>query len=339
MTLAADPGAKPDREALLALGQLLAEQNLRLEPQKGGPDPDFVLQLSPRGSPSGKPPAARILLPGGAGEREASVLEQVLSGMKVSAERDQGLFPDGPLDGYLCRVETGEESLRVEPEPPGPISGRGSRAGGAGDPDCPGDGLDLRLVPVRDALERNSDLEGREGEDDGEASLSSSTPDSHLGAEDSGQGEPLPEASEVSPAGRDFFLSMEPPQEEAPFNGLLFGPPWTPNGESCPGQRSCPGSPLLRPLDLAPQVGKGGVDLFPAFCSPGDLSPHPEFGEAEHHLGEEPPASPEDSPRLRAVFEALDGDGDGFVRIEEFIQFATVYGAEQVISDPGLTCL
>lgn len=25
-----------------------------------------------------------------------------------------------------------------------------------------------------------------------------------------------------------------------------------------------------------------------------------------------------------------DGDGDGFVRIEDFVQFATVYGAEQV---------
>lgn len=38
----------------------------------------------------------------------------------------------------------------------------------------------------------------------------------------------------------------------------------------------------------------------------------------------------EDHSALRAVFQALDQDGDGFVRIEEFMEFATAYGAEQV---------
>ncbi|XP_051970883.1 rab11 family-interacting protein 3-like isoform X2 [Xyrauchen texanus] len=43
----------------------------------------------------------------------------------------------------------------------------------------------------------------------------------------------------------------------------------------------------------------------------------------------------EEQSALRAVFQALDQDGDGFVHIEEFIDFARAYGAEQV---KDLTC-
>lgn len=40
--------------------------------------------------------------------------------------------------------------------------------------------------------------------------------------------------------------------------------------------------------------------------------------------------SNEDISPLKAVFDALDQDGDGFVRIEEFMEFAAAYGADQV---------
>ncbi|XP_077959912.1 rab11 family-interacting protein 3 isoform X2 [Gasterosteus aculeatus] len=41
-------------------------------------------------------------------------------------------------------------------------------------------------------------------------------------------------------------------------------------------------------------------------------------------------AREEDASPLKAVFDALDQDGDGFVRIEEFMEFAAAYGADQV---------
>ncbi|KAL6095172.1 rab11fip3 [Pungitius sinensis] len=41
-------------------------------------------------------------------------------------------------------------------------------------------------------------------------------------------------------------------------------------------------------------------------------------------------ATEEDVSPLKAVFDALDQDGDGFVRIEEFMEFAAAYGADQV---------
>nr|XP_020755848.1 rab11 family-interacting protein 3-like [Odocoileus virginianus texanus] len=84
---------------------------------------------------------------------------------------------------------------------------------------------------------------------------------------------------------------------------------------------------------------RGEVDFFPSFVAPEMGHPALELGPGDpdgpsdfsqtHPLTSEPAGCPEDSPRLRAVFDALDGDGDGFVRIEDFVQFATVYGAEQ----------
>ncbi|XP_017366370.1 rab11 family-interacting protein 3 isoform X1 [Cebus imitator] len=126
---------------------------------------------------------------------------------------------------------------------------------------------------------------------------------------------------------------------EAPLPRL--GPcfPWTEEPEC--GPPSCPESAPFRAQGPGRTLrARDEVDLFPPFPAPtaGALAPEEGPGAPpqpsdlgrSHPLSSEPAASQEDGPRLRAVFDALDGDGDGFVRIEDFVQFATVYGAEQV---------
>ncbi|XP_032560062.1 rab11 family-interacting protein 3 isoform X1 [Chiroxiphia lanceolata] len=79
---------------------------------------------------------------------------------------------------------------------------------------------------------------------------------------------------------------------------------------------------LERELDLW-ALEPAGPDPGPPPWSPGVAGDSPAPG------GPAEPR-PEEEPRLRPVFDALDRDGDGFVRVEEFVQFATAYGAEQV---------
>ncbi|NP_001357330.1 rab11 family-interacting protein 3 isoform 3 [Homo sapiens] len=130
------------------------------------------------------------------------------------------------------------------------------------------------------------------------------------------------------------------PRSEAPLPELdpLFS--WTEEPEEC-GPASCPESaPFRLQGSSSSHRARGEVDVFSPFPAPtaGELAleqgpgspPQPSDLSQTHPLPSEPVGSQEDGPRLRAVFDALDGDGDGFVRIEDFIQFATVYGAEQV---------
>lgn len=135
------------------------------------------------------------------------------------------------------------------------------------------------------------------------------------------------------------------PRSEAPLPELdpLFS--WTEKPEEC-GPVGCPESaPYRLQGSSSSHRARGEVDLFSPFPAPtaGELAldegpgspPQPSDLSQTHPLPSEPAGSQEDGPRLRAVFDALDGDGDGFVRIEDFVQFATVYGAEQVRSGPG----
>ncbi|XP_074775725.1 rab11 family-interacting protein 3 isoform X1 [Athene noctua] len=77
-------------------------------------------------------------------------------------------------------------------------------------------------------------------------------------------------------------------------------------------------------LELEPEPGLWAPEAAEPALGPPPWSP-PEEGGCPALEG---PAEAE--PRLRPVFDALDRDGDGFVRVEDFVQFATAYGAEQV---------
>ncbi|XP_057605244.1 rab11 family-interacting protein 3 isoform X3 [Hippopotamus amphibius kiboko] len=124
------------------------------------------------------------------------------------------------------------------------------------------------------------------------------------------------------------------PDPDPPELGPLF---WTtePEDDGLQHSASVPAQDFSRRHHL-----RGEVDFFPSFASPAVGEPALELGPGDpdrpsdfsqtRPLTSEPAGCPEDGPRLRAVFDALDGDGDGFVRIEDFVQFATAYGAEQV---------
>uniref|UniRef100_A0A2K5CTN7 RAB11 family interacting protein 3 n=1 Tax=Aotus nancymaae TaxID=37293 RepID=A0A2K5CTN7_AOTNA len=135
-----------------------------------------------------------------------------------------------------------------------------------------------------------------------------------------------------------------PAPRDSPGPGPCFEAPlpqldpffsWTEKPEEC-GPPSCPESAPFRLRGSSrSHPARGEVHLFPPFpaAGAGRGSQGPaaasDLGHT-HPLSSEPAGSREDGPRLRAVFDALDGDGDGFVRIEDFVQFARLIWQLQV---------
>nr|XP_048722327.1 rab11 family-interacting protein 3 isoform X4 [Caretta caretta] len=326
MTLS-DPGSKSERASLLTL---FAEQNGRylIMEQRGQlPSPDLVLV------PRETPPDAPLFLGPSLQERESgpAVLEQVLGEMKLSG-LDPTLFSDGPIE-YLYRMEKQENGL-LDQDTTDPISHLVQESG-AGDNrhGCPQSDFDLNLSVVQGALAsaQITDLGEQFFSLVLDQAVSSPLRDlqfrsAGLSPENSNMGESFPESSESLQAEGEFYLGMETSQEESHSEGLTPTSPWTKEPEDYISQ-SCQEMLSLSTQDFS-QIDKE-MDLFPAFHSSSNLSQSPEFAQPDS-ITNDSPGCQEDEPRLRAVFDALDRDGDGFVQIEEFVQFATVYGAEQV---------
>ncbi|XP_044835885.1 rab11 family-interacting protein 3 isoform X2 [Mauremys mutica] len=326
MTLS-DPGSKSERASLLTL---FAEQNGRylIMEQRGQlPSPDLV--LVPRESP----PDAPLFLGPSLQERESGpvVLEQVLGEMKLSGP-DPMLFSDRPIE-YLYRMEMQENGL-LDQDTTDPISDL-EQESGAGDNHhgCPQSDFDLNLSLVQGALAsaQITDLEEQFFSLVLDQAVSSPLRDlplrsAGLSPEDSNKGESFPESIEILQAEGEFYLGMETSQEENSSEGLTPTSPWTKEPEDYISQ-SCQETLSLSTQDSS-QIDKE-MDLFPTFHSSSNLSQALEFAQPDS-ITNDSLGCQEEETRLQAVFDALDRDGDGFVRIEEFVQFATVYGAEQV---------
>ncbi|XP_032655291.1 rab11 family-interacting protein 3 isoform X1 [Chelonoidis abingdonii] len=326
MTLS-DPGSKSERASLLTL---FAEQNGRylITEQRGQlPSPDLV--LVPRESP----PAAPLFLGPSLQEKESGpvVLEQVLGEMKLSGP-DPMLFSDRPIE-YLYRMEKQENGL-LDQDTTDPISDLEQESGAGDNPHgYPQSDFDLNLSLVQGALAsaQITDLEEQFFSLVLDQAVSSPLRDLPLRSaglipEDSNKGESFPESIKILQAEGEFYLGMETSQEENSSEGLTPTSPWTKEPEDYISQ-SCQETLSLSTQDFS-QIDKE-MDLFPTFHSSSNLSQALEFAQPDsitnNSLG-----CQEEETRLQAVFDALDRDGDGFVRIEEFVQFATVYGAEQV---------
>ncbi|XP_072536269.1 rab11 family-interacting protein 3 isoform X2 [Salminus brasiliensis] len=101
--------------------------------------------------------------------------------------------------------------------------------------------------------------------------------------------------------------------------------------EVCPPEEIC--TPLMEETIDVPDV-PSHAEMALDLCVSSDAAQDGSVAADVVPVANVPTATPtprdEEHSALQAVFQALDQDGDGFVRIEEFMEFATAYGAEQV---------
>ncbi|KAM6424131.1 rab11 family-interacting protein 3 isoform 2-T2 [Liasis olivaceus] len=330
-----DPGSPAAREPRLSLAPLGASGLLRQPPPPPPPLPSPELLLRSRESAVGgsRPiaaaaaAAAALMLP----DAVPLALEQVLREMPP-AER-------GPRRAAAA-CPHGPEERDARPGAPGgggPIS-HGESGSGAGDRRAgAAPGLDWRLAPVQEdaaAAAAGSNLEPGEAAEDepwgfgglAELPLTPDLPREGAGSpEDLDPEDPLCAIPGTLRGAAGLFLDLAATQEADRYAaaGLFLDCPWADEMDHT-GAQTGRGPPLLRPLPAAPPGA-----FVPSLCSSNEVAPHLQLGQAQS-LEEELPGFLEDAPQLRTVFSALDQDDDGFVRIEEFVQFATDYGAEQV---------
>ncbi|KAM5152130.1 rab11 family-interacting protein 3 isoform 2-T2 [Mantella aurantiaca] len=182
--------------------------------------------------------------------------------------------------------------------------------------------------------------------------------------------DPLDLLDGISVNNQDVLLAQEalPPDKsiDAPIQGEGAPPDFSEEPDrgpvsAGPSGEPCPANDTARPkasIDLTSPPLPGGIaeqveelalsptlsplentQVLPSDChqpaDPQDSASAPfSFGEGDPFLGfaldNDSPCVGDELARLRAVFDALDRDKDGFVKMEDFVQFATVYGAEQV---------
>ncbi|XP_031801565.1 rab11 family-interacting protein 3 isoform X3 [Sarcophilus harrisii] len=357
VTLSASAGTTSD--SLLTFGDLFPEQKGKYflmdleqvseESRRQVPGPDLVLL------PPETPPQPSVLLGPVLQETGSVAFQQVLGEVKLH----QDLFPEGSIK-YLYRLENQELCLLDQEtnntsvpdiDQDLPVSDKQMSLLGVVN-DSSEEGFNTTLTLVQDPVvsDRLTGPEEQEREDLYALDLGPPQSPPHdlqlsidFREQESCTENCLQESDDILQDQRDFYLGMDQaacPDPKTQLSGLDPVFSWTKEPEDyVPGR--CQKSVSLSAEDLnhSYQISNE-INFFPSFTTStlcdlkldivqNNLGQSSDFNQTEA-IPNEPSGCQEDGPRLRAVFDALDRDGDGFVRIEEFVQFATVYGAEQV---------